>query len=210
MSMNQHFTDEECLDFVRRLLPQAQSEFMGQHLNDGCEKCNKLLSIWNAVAEVTARKAQDEPTEQAVRLAEASYFNWRAKYLLPVLARMMPLVFDNWLDKSAAAVRAQQIHTPARRLLHRARPWVVDLELEGEGGGRMSIAGQVLRSDRKSGAAVVANVILTQGEELLAQTSTNQFGEFQLQSQRDKNLKLYLDIRGRRPLGIVLPDPDLN
>jgi hypothetical protein len=210
MSMKKHLTDEECLDFVRRLLPQAQSEFVQHHLNDGCEACNALHNIWNVVAEVTARKAHDEPTEESVRIAKAFYFDWRAKHILPALAQMMPLVFDNWLDKSAAAVRAQQIHAAARRLLHRTRTWVVDLKLENEGGGRTSIAGQVLRSDRKSGSAVVANIILTQGETLLAQTSTNQFGEFQLQSQRDRNLKLYLDVGGRRPLGIVLPDPDLN
>jgi hypothetical protein len=54
----------------------------------------------------------------------------------------------------------------------------------------------------------VADVILTQGATFLARTSTNQFGEFQLQSQYEKNLKLYLDIGGRRPLGIALPDPD--
>jgi hypothetical protein len=123
---------------------------------------------------------------------------------------MMPLVFDNFLDNSAAAVRSNQIHAPARRLLHRTRSWAVDLRLESEGAGRTSIAGQILRSGRKSGEAVVADIILTRGDTLLAQTSTNQFGEFQLQSQHEKNLKLYIHIRGRRPLGIVVPDPDLQ
>ncbi len=74
----------------------------------------------------------------------------------------------------------------------------------------MSVIGQILKSNQKSGAAVAADVILMQGSAVLARTSANQFGEFQLQSQLDKNLKLYLDIHGRRPLGIVLPDPDLQ
>lgn len=208
--MKKHFTDEECLDFVRGLLPQAQSAFIQHHLNTGCESCNKLHSVWSLVAEVTARKAHDEPPEPSVRVAKASYANWRGNYLLPILAQMMPLVSDNWLGKSVAAVRGLPIHSPARRLLHRTRSWVVDLRLESEGGGKTSIAGQVLRSNRKSSAALVATVILKQGDTLLAQTSTNQFGEFLVQGQPEKNLKLYLDIPGRRPLGIVLPDPDLQ
>ena len=35
--MKTHFTDEGCFDFVRRLLPQAQSVLMQRHLEDGCE-----------------------------------------------------------------------------------------------------------------------------------------------------------------------------
>jgi hypothetical protein len=206
--MKTHFTDEDCLDFVRRLLPQAQSELIQQHLEDGCERCNKLHSIWSVVAEVTGRNFQDEPAEPAVRVAKGLYFNWRGNHLVPVLAQMMPLVFDNLLDNSAAAVRGHHIQAPARRLLHRTRSWTVDLRLESAGGGRMSVLGQVLRSSRKPGAAVAAEVILMHGDTLLARTSANQFGEFQLQSQHEKNLKLYLDIRGRRPLGIALPDPE--
>jgi hypothetical protein len=181
---------------------------MQQHLDDGCKRCGRLHSVWSVVAQVTAQSFPDEPPEPAVRVAKSFYFAGRANYLVPAMAQMMPLVFDNFIDNSATAVRSHQIHPPARHLLHRTRSWAVDLRLESEGGGRTSIAGQVLRSSGKSGAAVVADVILTQGATFLARTSTNQFGEFQLQSQYEKNLKLYLDIGGRRPLGIALPDPD--
>jgi hypothetical protein len=204
--MKKHFTDEDCLDFVRRLLPQAQSDLIQQHLDDGCERCNKLHSIWSLVAEVTGRKFQDEPNEPAVRVAKALYANSRWNYLVP-LAKMIPPVFDSFLDNSAAAVRSHQIHASARRLLYRTRSWAVDVRLESEDGRRISVVGQVLRSSQKPAAAVIADVILMQGETLLAQTSTNQFGEFQLQSQHEKNVKIYLHICGRRPLGIALPDP---
>jgi hypothetical protein len=206
--MKKHFTDEKCLDFVRRLLPQAQRDLIQQHLDDGCERCNKLHSIWTLVAEVTGRPFHDEPNESAIRVAKAFYANGRGNYLVRPLAKMIPPVFDSFLDNSAAAVRGHQIHAFARRLLHRTRLWAVDLRLESEDGWRMSVVGQVLRSSQKSAAAVIADVILMQGDTLLAQTSTNQFGEFQLQSQHEKNLNIYFDIRGRRPLGIALPDPD--
>ena len=208
ISMKRHFTDEDCLDFVRRLLPQAQSDLIRQHLDDGCERCNKLHSIWSLVAEVTGRKFQDEPNEPAVRVAKAFYANSRWNYLVRPLAKMIPPVFDSFLDSSAAAVRSHQIHASARRLLYRTRSWAVDVRLESEDGRRISVVGQVLRSSQKPAAAVIADVILMQGETPLARTSTNQFGEFQLQSQHEKNVNIYLHICGRRPLGIALPDPD--
>jgi hypothetical protein len=205
--MKKHFTDEDCLDFVQRLLQQAQSDLIQQHLDDGCERCNKLHSIWSPVAEVTCRKFHDEPSEPAVRIAKALYANSRWNYLVRPLAKMIPPVFDSFLNNSATAVRSHQIHASERRLLYRTRSWAVDVRLESEEGRRMSVVGQVLRSSQKPVAPVIADVILMQGETLLAQTSTNQFGEFQLQSQHEKNVKIYLHICGRRPLGIALPDP---
>jgi hypothetical protein len=205
--MKKHITDENYCDFVRQLLPQAQSEIIQQHLDAGCERCNKLYSIWSLVANVTGRKFHDEPNEPAVRVAKAFYANSRANYLVRPLAKMISPIFDSFLDNSAAAVRGPQIQAFTRRLLHRTRSWAIDLRLEAESGGRMSVVGQVLKSSQKSSAAVIADVILMQGETVLAQTSTNQFGEFELQGPQEKNLKIYLDIRGRRPLGIVLPGP---
>src|ERR1700693_2217532 len=129
ISMKKHFTDEKCLDFVRRLLPQAQRELIQQHLDDGCERCNKLHSIWTLVAEVTGRPFHDEPNESAIRVSRAFYGSGRGNYLVRPLAKMIPPVFDSFLDNSAAAVRGHQIHAFARRLLHRTRLWAVDLRL---------------------------------------------------------------------------------
>jgi hypothetical protein len=205
--MKKHITDENCLDFVRQLLPEAQSELIRRHLDEGCERCNKLYSIWSLVANVTGRKFHDEPSEPAIRVAKAFYANSRGNYLVRPLAKMISPIFDSFLDNSAAAVRGPQIQASARRLLHRTRSWAIDLRLETEDGERMSVVGQVSKSSQKSFAAVIADVILMQGDTVLAQTSTNQFGEFELQGPQEKNLKIYLDIRGGRPLGILLPGP---
>jgi hypothetical protein len=181
---------------------------MQRHLEDGCERCTKLYNVWKTIAEVAGREVFYEPPQPDVRIGKAVYATARRKYVLPVLAKMIPLVFDNYLDSFAAPVRSAQIQAPTRHLLHRTRSWAVDLRLESEGGGQMSVAGQVLRPKQKSAQAVAADVILMQGDTLLAQTSTNEFGEFQLQCKYEKNLNIYLDIPGRQPLGIALPDPN--
>ena len=205
--MKKHFTDEGLFDFVRQLLPQSESKLMQDHLAE-CEKCNKLYNIWKAVAKVTSRERHYQPAEPSIRIAKAAYATRRRQSLIPMLAKMIPLVFDSFRDERPAVVRAGQIHAPARLLLHRTRSLAVDLRLEVEGGKRMSIIGQVLRSGQKSPPPAVADVFLIRGDTLLAQTSTNQFGEFQLQCQRQEGLNIYLDISGRPPLGIALPDPD--
>lgn len=202
-----HFSDEFWLDFARRLLPPAQHGLMQRHLDQGCERCKRLCKMWEAVADVIGRESHYQPPEQDVRMVKSVYATSRPTQLVPKLAKIIPLVFDSFLDTSAAAVRGRYIPSPARHLLHQAGPWAVDLRLQGEGGRRMSIAGQVLRSGRKPAEALAVDVILLRGDTLLAETSTNPFGEFHLECQYEKNLNMYLDIPGRQPLGIALPDP---
>lgn len=203
-----HFSDETCFDFVRRLLPPAQRATVEQHLDQGCERCDKMRKIWEAVAEVIRREVHYQPAEHNVHLAKALYASSRRTYLIPKLARSIPVVFDSFLDTSGAAVRAPHLPSPARHLLHRTGPWAIDLRLQREGGSRMSLAGQILRSGRKPAKAVVADVILLQGDTIVAETSTNPLGEFHLEYPLQKNLNMYLDIPGRQPLGITLPDPN--
>jgi len=206
--MKKHFSDEEWINFIRRLLRKSQSDAMQQHLDEGCENCNKVYRIWSTVARLTEREVQHAPNEAVVRVAKSIYETRRQSHLVPLLAQMIPLVFDSFMDQSTAVVRGQQGQSPARRLLHRTRSWAIDLRLEGEEGRRVSIVGQVLKSGPKPAGGMVAGVTLMRGDSLLAQTSTNEFGEFQLSSQRENNLRIYLDLPRRHPLSIALPDLD--
>jgi hypothetical protein len=51
-------------------------------------------------------------------------------------------------------------------------------------------------------------VLLMSTDTVIAETAANQFGEFQLQFDQAKDLRIYIDVPGNRPIGISLPDFD--
>lgn len=206
--MKKHFSYERWIDFVRRLLPPAEHERMREHLDDGCERCNKTCNILEAAVEVTTREVLYQPSEPVVNVAKGYYATARRKYLVPSLAKMIPLAFDSSMEASPAAVRAPGIAYFARRLLYRTKSWTVDVRLERQSGTLVSMIGQVLRARGKPAAGAVAEVILMRADSTLAQVHTNEFGEFHLQFQYENNLKVYLKIQRRQLLGIALPSLD--
>jgi hypothetical protein len=91
-------------------------------------------------------------------------------------------------------------------VVQRAGRWIIDLRLEREGRDRVSMAGQILRTGEWTGFPSAGTVCIMEGDELLARTSANQFSEFQLQFRIARNLKLYLEIEGERPIVVNLPE----
>src|ERR1700694_1054421 len=53
-----HFPDEACLDFVRRVMPQNRELLMQRHLDDGCEGCLRLCQLWSAVVSIIGRESE--------------------------------------------------------------------------------------------------------------------------------------------------------
>jgi hypothetical protein len=203
-----HFTDETWFDFARGVLPSTNVKILQQHLDEGCEECNRICRIWREVVQVVRREADYEPAESAIRVIKAAFPETRLTKLLPGQAKIARLLFDSFRDPATAAFGVRTTSTRARQMLHRAGSWTIDLRLESEAGRRLSVAGQVLRSGPKPASEVSMEVILMSGETLLAQTSTNPFGEFWLECEHQKDLHVYLDVAGCRPVGIALPDPD--
>jgi hypothetical protein len=66
----------------------------------------------------------------------------------------------------------------------------------------------VLRSGRKPAKAAIIEIILVSAGSLVTQTSANQFGEFQLEYEKAKNLRIYVDIAGQLPIAVDLPESD--
>jgi hypothetical protein len=201
-----HFTDELWFDFARLVLPPEQMELMRRHLEEGCRQCGRLRDLWQAVVTTLNREREYEPAEASLRAAKLAYVDFARLYVLLNRAKMATLAFDSFFPSGAAAVRAGP-HPPfLRHLLHRMGSWTVDLRLENLGGRRRSLIGQVLRSGRRRSDVGITAVMLVRDDKLLARTRPSAFGEFQMQFESEKNLKLYFDTPGRQFYCLVLPD----
>ena len=95
--------------------------------------------------------------------------------------------------------------SPSRRLVHEAEPFVIDLRLESVR-DRLYLIGQILNSEKPDQAMYGVDILLLEGEDLVARTKASSSGEFELQCDHDRALRLFINIRGHRAIGIVVPD----
>jgi hypothetical protein len=135
--------------------------------------------------ELTRREKAYEPPESAVRSIKSMYVMERSRKLLPRLARM------------------------ARHLLYKAGSFLIDMRLESQPAlNRIFLAGQVMNSKDPDQGIEGANVVLLHGDQLVVETVSNSLGEFQMNFENNRNLRMFVNIRKHRAIGIALPDPE--
>lgn len=202
-----HFSAEGWLDFARGALPPKKRAAMQCHLDSKCDQCFKIFHTWRMVLETVRRDLAYSPPARAVRLVKAAYVpagQWR---WLPQVGRMARLVFDSF-RQPLAAVRGSM--PCSRQFLHEAEPFVIDLRVESEPAqNRVWLMGQVLNSEKPDMKIEGVDVLLLSGERLVAKTTTNPSGEFEFEYHNQRGLQLFINIRGQRAIGIVLPDPEI-
>jgi hypothetical protein len=202
-----HFSAEGWFDFARGTLSPEQRAPMQSHLDSKCYECFKIFETWQAVLEIVNREAANRPPASAVRFVKAAYVSGRQWRWLPQVARMARLVFDSF-RQPAAAVRSSM--PSSRQFLHEAEPFVIDVRVESSEPARKRVwlMGQVLNSEKPDMKIEGVDVVLLNGERLIAKTATNPSGEFEFEYHDERGLQLFINIRGERAIGIVLPDPE--
>lgn len=181
---------------------------MQRHIDDGCSKCEASLMIWQAVAAVANEESAYVPPEDTVRVAKSQFATIAADLKTSKRAR---LVYDSDLQPAAVGLRGA---VAARQFLYEADDYVIDLRLEPQRElGRISLVGQVLNRDRAghNGQAVLMTncaargilVRLLKGVLPVANTATNDFGEFQLEFEASNDLSVVIGMDEEKV--IVLP-----
>ena len=178
---------------------------MQNHLDENCNQCRRAVEIWRRVAQRFIQGKAYSPPEDVVRPVKAGFTPPESWTYFSKIAQIATLVFDSNKAPAIAFVRGTKV--ASRQLLHESEPFVIDLRLEYEPGRRTRLLiGQVL--DRRFPNKDVGNidVVLLSGEDVLARTSANVSGEFEFGFGQKEDLKLFIDIRRERAIGIVLPD----
>jgi hypothetical protein len=198
----EHFSDELWVDFVRQLpVPQGRDAIQ-QHLDTGCPQCTEAFRLWSSVAAMMSREHEYQVPDDAQRAVSAAFMNWRRLRVIPKQARIASLLFDSFREPLAAGVRSGT--SCARRLLHQAGDWSIDLALEATA-GQVLLEGQVLSASARQTAKDGVEVFAVASGALLSHAVINQFGEFQMKYEPKNDVSLYLDIPGETPVAIAIP-----
>ncbi len=125
--------------------------------------------------------------------------------LLEHVVRKASLVFDSFRQPLPAGVRAG-VGPSGRRLLYKAGRYRVMLRLEpAADSGRLFLVGQILDEGLPKKHLHDIVVSVWRGRRTLGRTLTNSFGEFQLQADRAKNLRLSVEVGETRAFLVSLP-----
>jgi hypothetical protein len=193
-----HFSEALWADFVRNnvVSPSTKME-MQQHIDDGCKKCAATLETWQSVLAIAKAESDLTPPEDIVRVAKSQF-----AAVVPEVSHGIRLLFDSNLQPVTAGVRGS---VSARQFLYETDDYYIDLRLEPRReADRACLVGQVLNRAGKDRVAHGVAVRLQEGKLPVAETTTNQFGEFQIEFDAAEDLCVSIGA-AEEEHGIVLP-----
>jgi hypothetical protein len=198
-----HLTTEEGIDLVNQVLSPSQKLALERHLECGCERCMKTMSRWHRIRRIAAAEASHQPPNEAVRIAKAAFAGspWAR---VRKASGVIEVLFDSFLQPALEGVRSAGAGT--RRMLYRADPFQVDLQIEAQGGGSVVVTGQLLdlRDPEVVGSHVPLMLSNLRGRVIRA--TTNQFGEFREEIEGTGDLELVFHGANDKPITISLHD----
>jgi hypothetical protein len=180
-----HFSDEAWADLAREVTSPTMRTMMQLHINDGCGKCQTALHVWQRVLAIARSEGAFTAPDDLVRVSKSQFAASvsRAKHGLRLL-------FDSELQPVTAGVRGS---VSARQFLYETDDYYIDLRLEPRRDSDSAcLVGQVLNRTGSERAAREVPVRVQAGTSPLAETVTNQFGEFQLEFEASHNLCLLI------------------
>jgi hypothetical protein len=186
-----HFTTEEWIDFANEAVAGSKRQDMDRHLEEGCPRCKKMVSLWQKVRQTAKSAAECQPPESAVRIAKAGFTGVRLEGKLANAPGLVQVLFDSFLQPSVAGARSSGSGT--RQMLYRADPYQVDLQIEAKpGANKLVVTGQLLDLRNPDVPGRDVPVIISNLRGHVVQTVTNEFGEFREEIRASSDLELKL------------------
>jgi len=197
----QHFSEQAWADFVRGVSESETKANIESHLARGCCDCGATSDVWNQLQTIVSNEESYMPPESAVRMVKLEFVTTNSQEQASVLAN---LLFDTFVQPLAAGIRSGA--AVARQLVYEAEGLTVDLRLDSQSpSGKILVVGQVLdqRLPRVSPRGVSIALWTPKGQPFL-EVSPNESGEFQLEVNAQDDLRLLIEVAGRKTIRIPL------
>jgi hypothetical protein len=198
----EHFSEQAWADFVRAINKSETNTDIESHLARGCSDCKAAFNIWNQVRTTITNEKTYTPPDNALRMVKQEFAARYSPEQRPSV--LASLLFDTFAQPLPTGVRSGA--AVARQLVYEAEGLTVDLRLDPRPqSNKICVVGQVL--DRgvprvsPSGASIM---IWTEKGQPILQVSANESGEFQLEFDAQDDLRLSIDVAGRKTIRIPL------
>ncbi len=200
-----HFTTENWIDFVNQAVDATQQQSMEHHLEQGCKRCSKTVSMWQKVRQSAASEANYQPPEHAVRIARATFAEAALAGPAKGAGSRIKVLFDSFLHPVFEGARSASAGT--RQMLYRADPFQIDIQVEPKpGANRIVVTGQLLDLSNPAVLGGDARISLSNMRGQVVHAVTNQFGEFSGEIENSGDLQMTFATPGSQPIVISLRD----
>ena len=198
-----HYAIDQWADFNRGILSDSVRGEMQAHLANGCGKCREVSEFTSKLTDTCTSLAKDAVPESMVRLARA-IFPVRMQNR-PKRGNKLPieLVFDSFLMPSPVGLRSTwQVGWQG---LYRAGDCSVDVRIEPElKSQRAAVIGQITNHHLPDSQMGDLPVSLRAGKQVVAETLSNRFGEFQMEYEQRAKLQLCIGLRDSKTIEVPL------
>jgi hypothetical protein len=201
-----HFSEQVWTDFVRGVGLSQTNREIEAHIASGCQDCVAARGLWKKVYSIASNEPSLTPPEDVVRMVKLEFATRQSTQPSPWT--LAGLLFDSLSQPLTAGVRAGA--SDSRHLLFEAEGTMLDLVLDSRPQtGTISLIGQVVdKGGTKVAPREVAVILWTETGQPLAETSANEFGEFQLEFAAQDRLRLSVEIPGHK--SVRIPPINMN
>jgi len=201
----EHFTIEKWIDFVNQAVDTNEKQLLERHLEQGCKRCMKTVSLWQRVRQLAASEANYQPPEGAVRIAKAAFAGTALAGQRKGAGSRIKVLFDSFLQPVFEGARSAGAGT--RQMLYRADPFQIDVQVEAKhGGNRIVVTGQLLDLSNPGIMGPDVRIVLSNMQGHVVNAVTNQFGEFSGEIENSGDLQMTFASPGTQPIVISLRD----
>jgi hypothetical protein len=197
-----HFELENWVDFARGQFASEVVPRMQQHLNTGCEPCSRTARFWRRVVAFAARERKFNPPERDLRLAKALYHAF-----VPDEGQSWTLRIAHLLGQGQPApAGVRGLGPSSNHYLFQEGEVLLDVQVDNQPErGVVRMAGQVFDPVHPEQHFEGKFVSLRHENEIVANSITGRFGEFQLQFSPQQTLLLVVELERKSYLVSALP-----
>jgi hypothetical protein len=199
----EHFPDQVWADFIREIGNAESGDGLKAHLANGCAQCTAERDLWSRLRMFAENEMNYAVPQDVVRMLKLEFANRYSRNRQQW--RVAKLVFDNLSQPMLAGVRSGI--AAARQLVYEADGLTVDLRLQKElRSQKICAVGQVLDKRVQVPAAKGSVILWTDRGLPVLQTTPNEHGEFEFEFENQDQMRLSIEIHGRSPVRISLPE----
>jgi len=200
-----HFSLENWADFANQNVSADERTSMERHLEMGCSQCTHVIAEWQSLKRFAVQESHNDAPADVVSFVKAAFKTLSPRRAPGIVTTLAQLVFDSFRQPALAGVRSGS--PDSRCMLYRAGPVLIDLNLNlTQSSGHIALQGQVMDSETKAKGIEEIPVLLQSGQETIARTQTNEFGEFHLECDARKSLQISVGVNPQKNVLIVLDE----
>ncbi len=186
-----HYEIGQWVDMVRGLLSERKRAEMLAHVSSGCRRCGRAFRILQEVARVSGAEKQYQVPPYVVHGARAIFALQRPEKVYFFPRTVARLIYDSFKEPMPVGLRAR--HRITRHALYQAGDFSVDIRLDHQPGtATVTLVGQIFSRSNPGESLTDVPVFLVSGNKSVAQSTSNAFGEFQLEYRPMRHLRLYM------------------